>query len=81
MRFALPIVFIALATSVASLADFAQEQAHFREHSANLRQLREDGALVFGARCSDKGLVVLAASSLEAARAMMDRDPRLGRRK
>ena len=53
----------------------AEEQTYFREHSANLRQLREHGALVVGARYSDKGFLVLAAPSLEAARAMLDRDP------
>ena len=52
-----------------------EEQAFFREHSANLRQLREQGALVVGARYSDKGFLVLSAPSLEAARAMLDRDP------
>lgn len=53
------------------------EQALFREHSANLRRLREAGTLVIGARYSDKGLVVLSATSLAEARAMMDQDRRL----
>jgi uncharacterized protein YciI len=53
----------------------AHEQALFREHSANLRELREAGSLVLGARYSDKGLLVLRAPSLADARAMMDRDP------
>lgn len=52
-----------------------QEQAYFREHSANLRRLRESGSLVMGARYSDKGLVVVAASSSEEARSFMDQDP------
>jgi uncharacterized protein YciI len=52
-----------------------QEQLYFREHSANLKRLREAGSLVMGARYSDKGLVVLAALSEEEARAMMDVDP------
>jgi uncharacterized protein YciI len=51
------------------------EQAFFREHSANLRRLRDAGNLVFGARYGDVGLVVLSATSLEDARAMMDADP------
>ena len=51
------------------------EQAHFAAHSANLRRLREAGALRIGARYSDKGLVVIEATSLEAARAMIDADP------
>lgn len=51
------------------------EQAHFRDHSANLRRLREEGILVLGARYSDKGLVVLSAPSESAARALIDEDP------
>ena len=52
-----------------------QEQAYFREHSANLRRLRETGQLVLGARYGDKGLVVLAAASAAEAAALMDADP------
>jgi uncharacterized protein YciI len=51
------------------------QQAFFREHSANLRRLRDSGRLVFGARYGEVGLVVLSATSLEDARAMMDADP------
>ena len=39
------------------------EQAYFREHSANLKRLRDEGRLVLGARYSDKGLVVVRAAS------------------
>lgn len=53
----------------------ANEQEHFREHSANLRKLREQGALAIGARYADKGFIVLAAESEAAARAMIDADP------
>jgi uncharacterized protein YciI len=52
-----------------------QEQALFREHSANLKRLRDAGHLVMGARFSDVGLIVLAAESEAQARAMMDADP------
>jgi uncharacterized protein YciI len=52
-----------------------QEQAYFAEHSANLRRLREAGNLVLGARYADVGLLVLAAESIEAARALLDVDP------
>jgi len=52
-----------------------QQQAYFKEHSANLRQLRESGRLVLGARYSDKGLVILSAASAEEARALMNQDP------
>jgi hypothetical protein len=54
------------------------EQAGFREHSANLRRLRETGALVMGARYADKGLVVIAAASVAEVKAMMDADPSFG---
>lgn len=50
------------------------EQLHFRDHSAHLRQLREQGALVMGARYGDKGLVVLRAASEPEAHAMMQAD-------
>ena len=53
----------------------AHEQAFFREHSANLKKLRDQGSLVFGARYSDKGLVVLEATSADEAHAMMKQDP------
>lgn len=52
-----------------------QEQVGFKEHSANLRRLRESGSLLLGARYSDKGLIVVAAPSIDAARGMMDADP------
>lgn len=52
-----------------------QDQAHFRDHSANLRRLRDLGALVLGARLGDKGLVVLKAASEPEAHAMMQADP------
>lgn len=52
-----------------------QEQVHFREHSANLKRLRDAGHLIVGARYSDVGLVILAAESEAHARAMMDEDP------
>ncbi len=51
------------------------EQAFFREHSANLKKLREAGVIVMGARYSDVGLLVFAASSAEAVHEMMQQDP------
>jgi uncharacterized protein YciI len=53
----------------------AHEQQFFREHSSNLKRLRDSGALIMGGRYSDKGLVVLAAQDEAHARAMMDQDP------
>ena len=51
------------------------EQALFREHSANLKVLREAGRLIVGARYSDVGLLILQAETEEEARALIDADP------
>jgi uncharacterized protein YciI len=51
------------------------EQAYFHEHSANLKHLRQEGALVMGARYSDKGFIVLKAATEDEAHAMMRADP------
>jgi uncharacterized protein YciI len=53
----------------------AQEQAHFKEHSANLKRLRDAGSLKLGARYSDKGFIVLAAASEAEARSEIEKDP------
>ena len=58
----------------------AQEQAHFREHSAHLRRLREQQSLVLGARVADRGFIVLAANSEQDARGMIDQDPSIQNR-
>lgn len=51
------------------------EQAHFREHSAHLKRLRDEGRLVMGARLAERGLLVLAAASEEQARGWVEQDP------
>ena len=51
------------------------EQALFKEHSANLRRLRESGVLVMGARYADRGLLVVSANSETEVRTMLDLDP------
>ena len=51
------------------------EQPSFREHSANLNQLRKEGAIVFGARYGDLGMIFLKAETLEVATALLDTDP------
>ena len=53
----------------------AQDQLHFREHSANLKRLREDGLLLVGARYSDKGFLVVAAATEDEVRVEFDKDP------
>ena len=56
-------------------AKSANEQAHFREHSANLKKMRGQGNIVLGARYADKGLVVVQAVSADDVHAMMKQDP------
>jgi uncharacterized protein YciI len=53
----------------------ATEQAFFREHSANLKRLRDAGHIVLGARYSDKGLLIFTAPSAASVQALMDQDP------
>lgn len=56
------------------------EQAFFKEHSANLKRLRDAGQLVLGARYADKGLVIVQARSPAEARALIDADPAMRER-
>ncbi len=51
------------------------EQPGFKEHSANLNRLRKEGAIVFGARYDEFGMIFLEAESLEAAKAIVGADP------
>lgn len=51
------------------------QQAFFREHSAHLKKLRDDGRIKMGARYADKGLIVIEAADEAEARAMMEADP------
>ena len=51
------------------------EQAFFKEHSMNLKQLREAGHIVMGARYSDIGLIIFSANSAEEVTAHMEKDP------
>jgi uncharacterized protein YciI len=51
------------------------EQAHAREHSANLQRLRGRGSILIGARYGETGMVILRAESEESARAEIDQDP------
>lgn len=52
-----------------------QAQPGFAEHAENLKRLREEGAIAFGARYGDLGMIVLRAASAGAARAMIAADP------
>jgi uncharacterized protein YciI len=51
------------------------DQLHFRDHSANLKKMRDSGQLLVGARYSDKGWIVVGAESEAAARALIEVDP------
>lgn len=51
------------------------QQAFFKEHSAHLKKLRDEGRISMGARYSDKGLIVLQAADEAEARALMAADP------
>ena len=51
------------------------EQAAFREHSANLAKLRAAGRIVMGARYADVGLVGVTAPDEAAARKLFEADP------
>jgi hypothetical protein len=53
----------------------AAEQPMFREHSTNLKRLRADSLIVFGARYGSLGMIVLRADSLGSARSTVDADP------
>ena len=51
------------------------EQAFFKEHSMNLKQLRKAGHIVMGARYSDIGLIIFSANTAEEVKAFMEKDP------
>jgi len=50
------------------------EQQFFKEHSGFMGTLRKDGITKFGARYADKGIIVIAASSLKTAQEIIQRD-------
>jgi uncharacterized protein YciI len=51
------------------------QQAFMREHSANLKRLRDEGRIRVGARYGEVGLIVLEAASLDEVRSWIDADP------
>ena len=51
------------------------EQTQFREHSANMNRLRNDGTILFGARYGEYGLLILEAASLQSVAELLDQDP------
>lgn len=51
------------------------QQAFFREHSAHLKKLREEGRIKMGARYAEKGLIVIEAADETEARGQLEADP------
>jgi uncharacterized protein YciI len=51
------------------------EQAHMRDHSANLAEMRKSGTIVLGARYADVGLMVAKAQSAADLEKLLARDP------
>jgi uncharacterized protein YciI len=50
------------------------EQRYFKDHSANIRQLKTEGRLVVGGRFGDLGLLLVRAETQADAQALVDRD-------
>lgn len=50
------------------------EQLYFKEHSENLVAWRKEGIIRFGARYEAKGMIIIGATSLVAARELIERD-------
>jgi uncharacterized protein YciI len=51
------------------------EQAHMKDHSANLAEMRKAGTIVLGARYADVGLMVARAASAADVEKLLARDP------
>lgn len=49
-------------------------QPYAGHHSANLSRMRSDGAILFGARYSEKGMIIVNAESEGEARMLVERD-------
>jgi len=50
------------------------EQPYFKEHSAFMSKLMKEGIATFGARYSDKGMIIIKASSRTAANEIIRSD-------
>jgi hypothetical protein len=51
------------------------EQNYFKEHSSNLSAWRKNGIIKLGARYAEKGMIIIAAGSIQAARELIFTDP------
>jgi uncharacterized protein YciI len=54
------------------------QQAHFKEHSANLNRMRQEGWIVLGGRFAELGLVIVRAADVAAVQAQFAQDPAVG---
>lgn len=51
-----------------------QDQPYFKEHSATLARMRKEGVIKLGARYADKGIIVIHARTLAAAKELIHTD-------
>jgi predicted enzyme related to lactoylglutathione lyase/uncharacterized protein YciI len=51
-----------------------EEQKHSQQHSMHLQKLRKEGIIHFGGRYADKGIIFIAAMSLENAKQIVNSD-------
>ena len=57
------------------IAKNAGDQIYFKEHSMNLSSWRKSGIIKFGARYSDKGIIVITAATMREATTLITSDP------
>lgn len=51
------------------------EQNYFKEHSSNLSAWRKNGIIKLGARYAEKGMIIIATASMQAAKELVLTDP------
>lgn len=51
------------------------EQTRFAEHSANMKRLRDEGTILFGARYGKYGLLIMQSESQSSANDILAADP------
>lgn len=52
----------------------ASQQPYFKDHSAHLKKLMENGKIAIGARYGDKGLIILKVKDESEARGLVEED-------
>lgn len=52
-----------------------KEQISFQEHSHNMNRLRKVNIIIFGARYTNVGIIIIKAQSLKLARTIIANDP------